>query len=56
MTDYIILAIVGAIIGAVVWYLCRAKRRGNNCVGCPDAATCAARKGGRGCDCGCDGK
>ena len=49
--DYIILAVLAAIIGGVVWYIIRAKKSGKKCIGCPDGGPCS--KGGCGC-CGCD--
>lgn len=51
--DYIILAVLAAIIGGVVWYIIRAKKSGKKCIGCPDGGSCS--KGGCGCGCcGCD--
>ena len=40
MEDIIIIAIVVCIIGGVVWYLRRAKKRGDTCIGCPYAKQC----------------
>lgn len=34
--DYIILAVVAAIMGAAAWYVRRAKKKGKKCIGCPD--------------------
>ena len=34
MEDYIIIAILVAIVGLAAWYVIRAKRRGAKCIGC----------------------
>lgn len=44
--DYIAIAVIALIIGAAVFYIIRAKRRGSKCVGCPYADQC-----GKGCGC-----
>ena len=38
--NIIIIVVVTLIVGAVVWYLARAKKRGEHCVGCPYAKQC----------------
>lgn len=48
--DWIVLALILAIIGAAVWFILRSKKQGAKCVGCPHAKTC-----GNGCA-GCSGK
>ena len=40
MKDVIVSIILIAIVVAVVWYLVRAKRKGETCVGCPYAKQC----------------
>ena len=40
MENVIVLAVLAVIVGAVVWYLVRAKKRGEACVGCPYAKGC----------------
>lgn len=51
--EYIIDAIVAiillGIVGSIVWFLYRAKKRGQTCIGCPYAKQC---KGKCGCGCG----
>ena len=42
MTDILILAIVLAILGGVLVYLYRAKKRGETCIGCPYAKQCGS--------------
>jgi radical SAM protein with 4Fe4S-binding SPASM domain len=40
MENYIIVAILALIIGAAAFYLIRAKKRGQKCIGCPYAKQC----------------
>jgi hypothetical protein len=40
MENFIIIAIVLCIVGGIVFYLIKAKRRGQTCVGCPYAKQC----------------
>ncbi len=42
MTNLIIIVIVGAIVGAAIGYIVKAKKSGQKCIGCPDAATCGS--------------
>ena len=46
MENIIIALVLAAIVGGAVWYLVRAKKRGEKCVGCPHAKTCGK-------NCGC---
>ncbi len=39
-TDIIVLLIVAIAVGGAVFYIVRAKRRGQKCVGCPCAKEC----------------
>lgn len=49
MENLIILLVVAAILAAVILYICREKKKGSKCIGCPHAKTCAsARNGGCG--------
>ena len=48
VVDYIAIAAIVIIVGAAVFYIVRAKRRGEKCVGCPYAKQC-----GRHCNGGC---
>ena len=41
-----IIALVIAIIGGAGLYICKAKKKGQKCIGCPHASNCA------GCACG----
>ena len=38
--NIIILVIVAVIVVAICWYLYRAKKRGETCIGCPYAKQC----------------
>jgi len=49
MTDFIIIAILLAIIGGIVLYLYKAKKRGQTCIGCPYAKQCGSGKCGGSC-------
>ena len=58
MTNIIVGLIILIIVGAAVAYLVRAKRKGVNCVGCPDSGCCYSSKKKEetsGCGCGCHG-
>ena len=43
MTDFIIGAALVLVIGAIVFYLYRLKKRGQTCVGCPYAKQCSGK-------------
>ena len=45
MEDIIIIAILLAIVGGIGWYLYRAKKRGQKCIGCPYAKECGGNCG-----------
>lgn len=45
MENIIICAILALIVGAIVVYLVRAKKRGQTCVGCPHAKQCGGKCG-----------
>ena len=44
--DYIILAVVLAILGGAALYILRAKKRGKKCIGCPSAHQCSGQCAG----------
>ena len=50
--DYIIIAIVAAIIGGAAFYIYKAKKSGKKCIGCPDSGSCSGNCGGCQCSCG----
>ena len=55
--DYLILAIIVLIIGSVLLYIRKAKKKGIRCIGCPDGGKCPGSCGGNcgGCGGSCDG-
>jgi len=47
--DYIAIAAIVLVVGAAVFYIVRAKKRGAKCVGCPYAKQCGDK-------CNCSGQ
>ncbi len=47
--NIIVIVILAAILGLAIFYILKAKKSGKQCIGCPDADTCAAKKSGCGC-------
>lgn len=45
MLNFILIVIILVIAGAVIFYLYKAKKRGETCIGCPYARECAKRHG-----------
>ena len=45
--DYLIVGIIVVILGLVIFYIRKAKKKGVKCIGCPDSKTC------NGCCSGC---
>lgn len=56
LIDWIVVAVIVIIIGAVVWYLHRAKKKGVKCIGCPDSGKCSGKCSGCAGYCGCKEK
>ena len=53
MKDLLLVIIIALILGLVIFYLWRAKKKGIKCVGCPDSGSCSGKCAGcSGCDCG----
>lgn len=53
--DIIVIAVVAVIIGSVLWYIRKEKKKGVRCIGCPDSAKCAGNCSGCSGNCsGCD--
>ena len=46
IVDYIAIAVVVLSLGAAVFYIVRAKKRGEKCVGCPYAKQCGGNCNG----------
>ena len=47
MADFIIIAVIGLIVGGAAGYIRKAKKRGARCIGCPNSGAC-----GGSCGCG----
>ncbi|MBQ7381285.1 MAG: FeoB-associated Cys-rich membrane protein [Clostridia bacterium] len=43
MTDIIAIAVIVLIVGGAAFYLIRAKKRGQKCVGCPYCKECSGK-------------
>ena len=41
LIDWIVMGAVLLIIGAALWYIIRAKKHGQKCIGCPDSKACS---------------
>lgn len=50
MENVIVGLILIAIATGIIWYLVRAKKRGETCIGCPYAKQCSG-KCNKGCNC-----
>ena len=46
MENVIVVLILVAIAAGIIWYLIRAKKRGEKCVGCPYAKQCGSKCNG----------
>jgi len=46
MENIIIIAILALLVGGIVWYLLRARKRGKKCIGCPYAGQCSEKCNG----------
>ena len=44
--DFIVIAVIAAIIALAGWYLYKAKKSGKKCIGCPNSGNCAANAAG----------
>ena len=52
MKDLILIFVIALILGLVIVYLWRAKKKGVKCVGCPDSGSCSGKCAGcSGCSC-----
>ena len=47
-TDYILLAVMLIILGGAIFYILKAKKSGQKCVGCPYSKSCSGGCGGNG--------
>lgn len=46
LIDYVIVGVIVLILGGVIVYLHKAKKKGVKCIGCPDGAKCAGNCSG----------
>ena len=51
MENLILIVVIAAILVGAAWYIYKAKKSGQHCIGCPDSGTCGSCSGG--CSCGC---
>ena len=50
MINFIIIAVIALILGSAVFFIRKEKKRGINCIGCPDSGTCGGNCAGcKGC-------
>ena len=54
MTDLIIILILLLVLGGAGWYVYRAKKSGQKCIGCPQAKACSGNCSG--CSSACNHK
>ena len=56
LENIIIIALVALIIGLAAWYVCKAKKSGKKCIGCPDGCSCSSKEKAecqvKACNCG----
>ena len=50
-TDIIVLVIIAGILGFAIFYICKSKKSGKKCIGCPDSSACPGSCGTCGCRC-----
>ena len=43
MENIVIILVLAMIVGGIVFYLARSKRKGKKCIGCPYAEQCGGR-------------
>ncbi len=46
LSDYIVLGVFVLIVGLVIFYIIKEKKKGTACIGCPHAGTCPNNKKG----------
>ena len=52
--EIVSIVLIALIVGGVIAYLIKAKKRGKSCIGCPDSASCSCKGSCNGCN-GCGG-
>ena len=43
--NYIVIGILVLLLGSIIFYLIRAKKKGQKCIGCPYAKQCSGKYG-----------
>jgi len=54
--DYVVIAVIALIVGLAGLYVCKAKKSGKKCIGCPDGGSCSGNCSGCNCGCGAENK
>ena len=44
--DFLVIGVIALVLGLVIFYIHRAKKKGVKCIGCPDGATCSGHCAG----------
>jgi len=44
--DILVITVIAVIVGLVMWYIHRSKKKGIKCIGCPDGVKCSGNCGG----------
>jgi len=51
MENVIIIVVLAIILGLAARYVIKARKRGQKCIGCPNAGCCGRQGDGSGCSC-----
>lgn len=51
LTDIIAIAVIAAVVGIAVTYIVKERKKGNRCIGCPYAESCAKKAKENSCRC-----
>ena len=46
MENVILIVVLAVILGGAAWYIIRAQKRGQKCIGCPDGGSCSGKCAG----------
>ena len=46
MEDIVVIAVLLVILGAAIFFICREKKRGRKCIGCPGGGECTGNCAG----------
>jgi len=42
ITDILVLLVIGAILAGAALYICRSRKKGRKCIGCPSSGNCGS--------------